>query len=86
MDPALLHTSKNKPVHVHFAGIAGIAMGSVAAALKRNGFTVTGSDTNVYPPMSEVLKQEHIPFNSNFKNAFDILLFGQPRHPRRCLQ
>ena len=66
MDPALLHTSKNKPVHVHFAGIAGIAMGSVAAALKRNGFTVTGSDTNVYPPMSEVLKQEHIPFNSKF--------------------
>ncbi len=66
MDPGLLITSKNKPAHVHFVGIAGIAMGSVAAALKRNGFTVTGSDTNVYPPMSAVLKRAHIPFSSNF--------------------
>lgn len=36
--------------HFHFLGICGTAMGAVAAAMARRGFTVTGSDANVYPP------------------------------------
>ena len=35
--------------HFHFLGICGTAMGAVAAAMVRRGFTVTGSDANVYP-------------------------------------
>lgn len=41
--------------HVHFIGIGGIAMASVAAALKARGSHVTGSDQAVYPPASDVL-------------------------------
>lgn len=40
---------------VHFVGICGTAMASAAAALHEQGYTVTGSDQNVYPPMSTFL-------------------------------
>lgn len=43
---------------VHFIGICGTAMAGTAAALKEKGVKVTGSDQNVYPPMSTFL-QEH---------------------------
>ena len=39
--------------HFHFLGICGTAMGAVAAAMVRRGFTVTGSDANVYPRSEE---------------------------------
>lgn len=42
---------------VHFVGICGTAMASTAAALKDKGLTVTGSDQNVYPPMSTFLAE-----------------------------
>src|ERR1035437_2815791 len=45
---------------VHFVGICGTAMASVAAALKEKGATVTGSDQNVYPPMSTFLAERKI--------------------------
>ena len=35
-------------------------MGAVAAALRERGFTVTGSDENVYPPMSTFLESKGI--------------------------
>ena len=40
---------------VHFVGIGGIAMASVAAALKALGVEVTGSDAGVYRPAADVL-------------------------------
>jgi UDP-N-acetylmuramate: L-alanyl-gamma-D-glutamyl-meso-diaminopimelate ligase len=40
---------------VHFVGIGGIAMASVAAAMRARGFLVTGSDQGVYRPASDVL-------------------------------
>ncbi len=43
--------------HVHIIGVCGTLMGSFAAFLKRSGIKVTGSDQNVYPPMSDVLTQ-----------------------------
>ncbi|NNC89199.1 MAG: UDP-N-acetylmuramate:L-alanyl-gamma-D-glutamyl-meso-diaminopimelate ligase [Akkermansiaceae bacterium] len=46
--------------HYHFIGICGTAMGSVAAAMKARGFTVTGSDQNVYPPMSTFLEESGV--------------------------
>lgn len=45
---------------IHFIGICGTAMASVAAALKARGMTVTGSDQNVYPPMSTFLSDRGI--------------------------
>lgn len=44
-------------MHVHILGICGTFMGGVAALAKAAGHTVTGSDANVYPPMSTHLKQ-----------------------------
>ncbi len=35
-------------------------MGAVASAMARQGYTVTGTDANVYPPMSTFLKEEGI--------------------------
>ncbi len=42
-------------MHVHILGIAGTFMGGVAAIAKAAGHRVTGSDLNVYPPMSDQL-------------------------------
>ncbi|HWJ34016.1 MAG TPA: UDP-N-acetylmuramate:L-alanyl-gamma-D-glutamyl-meso-diaminopimelate ligase [Steroidobacteraceae bacterium] len=42
-------------MHIHILGIAGTFMGGVAALAKAAGFRVTGSDLNVYPPMSTQL-------------------------------
>jgi UDP-N-acetylmuramate: L-alanyl-gamma-D-glutamyl-meso-diaminopimelate ligase len=45
---------------VHFTGICGTAMASAAVAMKEKGFEVTGSDQNVYPPMSTFLASRQI--------------------------
>jgi UDP-N-acetylmuramate: L-alanyl-gamma-D-glutamyl-meso-diaminopimelate ligase len=41
---------------VHVVGVGGTGMGSFAGMLKASGFEVTGSDENVYPPMSDMLR------------------------------
>ena len=41
--------------HVHILGVGGTFMGGLAAIAKEAGFRVTGSDRNIYPPMSEQL-------------------------------
>jgi UDP-N-acetylmuramate: L-alanyl-gamma-D-glutamyl-meso-diaminopimelate ligase len=43
-------------MHVHILGLGGTFMGGVAAIAKAAGFRVTGSDLNVYPPMSTQLE------------------------------
>ena len=45
---------------VHFIGICGTAMATLAAMLKARGFDVQGSDHAVYPPMSDFLAREAI--------------------------
>jgi len=45
---------------VHFVGIGGTAMASAAVAMQEKGFLVTGSDQNVYPPMSTFLAERKI--------------------------
>ena len=45
---------------IHFIGIGGTAMASVATAMQDKGFQVTGSDQNVYPPMSTFLAGRQI--------------------------
>jgi UDP-N-acetylmuramate: L-alanyl-gamma-D-glutamyl-meso-diaminopimelate ligase len=57
----ILNTFPRSPKHVHLMGICGTAMASLAGLLKSEGYQVTGSDQNVYPPMSDFLKSMHIP-------------------------
>ncbi len=52
---------------IHFIGVCGTAMATLAALLKRKGLDVQGSDQNVYPPMSTFLESEHIRTLSGFK-------------------
>ncbi len=52
---------------VHFTGVCGTAMGSLAAALRDRGVEVTGSDENVYPPMSTFLRDKGITIAEGFK-------------------
>jgi UDP-N-acetylmuramate: L-alanyl-gamma-D-glutamyl-meso-diaminopimelate ligase len=59
---------RNKtPLHYHLIGIGGTAMASLAGLLKAAGHTVTGSDENVYPPMSTELQAMGIPYNQGYK-------------------
>ncbi|MFW6098985.1 MAG: Mur ligase domain-containing protein, partial [Thermodesulfobacteriota bacterium] len=47
--------------HIHLSGICGTGMASLAGMLKSMGYRVTGSDQNVYPPMSTFLRSLNIP-------------------------
>src|SRR5437899_12459194 len=46
----------NALMHYHLIGICGTAMASLAGMLEARGHRVTGSDENVYPPMSTMLE------------------------------
>ncbi len=45
---------------VHLIAVCGTAMGALAAMLQEIGLSVTGSDRNVYPPMSTFLAERRI--------------------------
>jgi UDP-N-acetylmuramate: L-alanyl-gamma-D-glutamyl-meso-diaminopimelate ligase len=53
-------------MHVHFMGIGGTAMGSVAIASQAMGHTVSGSDTALYQPMLGQLEQSNISWWQGF--------------------
>jgi UDP-N-acetylmuramate--alanine ligase len=53
-------------MRIHLIGICGTAMATTAALLAHRGHQVTGSDQNVYPPMSDFLAAEGIPILSPF--------------------
>ena len=55
------------PRHVHFVAIAGTGMGSLAGLLQARGLRVTGSDDQLYPPMSTLLEQWQIPVHESFR-------------------
>ncbi|HVC49305.1 MAG TPA: UDP-N-acetylmuramate:L-alanyl-gamma-D-glutamyl-meso-diaminopimelate ligase [Burkholderiales bacterium] len=43
-------------MHIHILGICGTFMGGIAQLARQKGYSVTGCDTNVYPPMSTQLQ------------------------------
>ena len=53
-------------MHIHILGICGTFMGGIAALAKAAGHTVTGCDSNVYPPMSTQLEAMGIELISGF--------------------
>ncbi len=71
----------SQKTHFHFTGICGTAMGAVAAAMQQRGFTVTGSDSGVYPPMSDFLRAQGITLTEGYaeKNIpadTDVVIIG----------
>jgi len=66
---------------VHFTGIGGTGMAAVAAAMQEKGFSVTGSDQNVYPPMSTFLAEKKIAVmngydEKNLAHKPDLVVIG----------
>lgn len=68
-------------MHVHILGICGSFMGGIAAIAQAMGHKVTGSDTNVYPPMSTQLEAIGITLTQGYDPAQfdpvpDIVVIG----------
>lgn len=54
-------------MHVHILGICGTFMGSLAVIAKEMGYRVSGSDMNVYPPMSTQLESLGIELKEGYR-------------------
>ena len=68
-------------MHIHILGIGGTFMGSLAIVAKQLGFEVSGSDANVYPPMSTQLEEQGIRLCEGFdpkhlRPAPDMVIIG----------
>ena len=66
---------------IHFIGVCGTGMATLAAMLKRRGFDVQGSDQHVYPPMSDFLVAEGIRLMEGYEaghitSAIDSVVVG----------
>jgi len=72
------------PEHVkkiHLIAVCGTGMGALACMLKDLGFEITGSDQNIYPPMSTFLSEKGIPILKGFSAAHlsdkpDLIIVG----------
>jgi UDP-N-acetylmuramate: L-alanyl-gamma-D-glutamyl-meso-diaminopimelate ligase len=66
--------------NIHFTAVCGKAMASLAGMLIEAGYTVTGSDSECYPPMSDVVAESGVCYFDGFKkenleNA-DVVIVG----------
>lgn len=67
---------------IFILGICGTFMGGVATLAKQAGFTVSGCDAGIYPPMSDCLKALDIPVYSGYDPAYihqeapDLIIVG----------
>lgn len=68
------------PDSIYIMGICGTAMASLAVHLQQEGFSVSGSDQHIYPPMSFALQKAGIPVaaynTNNIKNSIKLLIVG----------
>ncbi len=53
-------------MHIHVAGICGTFMGGIALLARELGHQVSGSDANVYPPMSTQLQSQGIELQQGY--------------------
>lgn len=78
--------------HIHILGICGTFMGGVAMIARELGYKVTGSDTNVYPPMSTFLENHGIEIIPNYdveqlQPAPDLVVIGNAmRRGNPCVE
>jgi UDP-N-acetylmuramate: L-alanyl-gamma-D-glutamyl-meso-diaminopimelate ligase len=80
-DSAMMQAMFPEIRSIHFIGIGGTAMAAVAAALRDKGFNISGSDQNVYPPMSTFLAAKKIEVmqgyaESNLAKKPDLVVVG----------
>ncbi len=66
----------------HFIGIGGVGMSATAKLLRDSGVAVTGSDQAVYPPISDVLRDEglvcHTPYDpQNIPGGVECVVIGK---------
>ncbi|HBT58296.1 MAG TPA: UDP-N-acetylmuramate:L-alanyl-gamma-D-glutamyl-meso-diaminopimelate ligase, partial [Pseudomonas sp.] len=54
-------------MHLHILGICGTFMGSLALLARELGHQVSGSDANVYPPMSTQLSEQGIALQEGYR-------------------
>lgn len=54
-------------MHIHILGICGTFMGGIALLARETGHQVTGSDDNVYPPMSTMLAEQGVDIMQGYK-------------------
>jgi UDP-N-acetylmuramate: L-alanyl-gamma-D-glutamyl-meso-diaminopimelate ligase len=68
-------------LHIHILGICGTFMGGLAVIARQLGYQVSGSDQNVYPPMSTQLEQQGIQLMNgycaeNLDSNPDVVIIG----------
>ena len=56
-------------MRIHILGICGTFMSGIALIAKQHGHEVTGSDANVYPPMSTQLTEQGITLMEGYEAA-----------------
>jgi UDP-N-acetylmuramate: L-alanyl-gamma-D-glutamyl-meso-diaminopimelate ligase len=54
-------------LHIHILGICGTFMGGLAVIARQLGYQVSGSDQNVYPPMSTQLEEQGIELMEGYR-------------------
>lgn len=74
-------------MHIHILGICGTLMGSIALLAREKGFQVTGTDENVYPPMSTQLASAGIELQAGYTEDsvpgdVDLVIVGNANLPR----
>src|ERR1700756_2862368 len=79
---AVLVGGRMKFSKAHFIGIAGKGMSATALLLREMGVKITGSDEGFYPPVSDYLKNEKIPFaagyrKENIPDDADVIVIGK---------
>ncbi len=68
LDPALNRVPASCR-RIHIMGICGTGMAALAGMLKAQGYRITGSDENVYPPMSDFLADQDIEVMAGYDPA-----------------
>jgi UDP-N-acetylmuramate: L-alanyl-gamma-D-glutamyl-meso-diaminopimelate ligase len=68
-------------MHIHIVGVCGTFMGGLALIAREMGHKVTGSDHNIYPPMSTQLEEQGIELFAEYAAANldlrpDIVIIG----------
>ncbi|MCH8156219.1 MAG: UDP-N-acetylmuramate:L-alanyl-gamma-D-glutamyl-meso-diaminopimelate ligase [Nitrospinae bacterium] len=66
---------------IYLIAICGTGMASLAGLLQKSGYRVTGSDSNIYPPMSTLLESIGIDIKpgyrrENIDNSIDLVVVG----------
>ena len=68
-------------MRIHFTGVAGAGMSAAALMMRQAGHEVSGSDEDVFPPMSTYVAGLGFPFHRRFDAAnlpaeLDVLVLG----------